>query len=403
MNPMQSSAGRTRQVPEGYLAFFPDPLPPHPELVLDDEGVLALTKAEFELGRLAQMAKSIPNPDLFAGMYVRREAILSSEIENISCTLDEVLEFEAGSDRGQSKAVAKVVKYVRAFHAGLERIGQTAKIDSVLLRDLHGILLQGEEEGNPGSLRPRQNWIGRAGSSAAEADFVPPPEQEMYQALGNLEYFINKHQSAMAPLVRCALAHAQFETIHPFTDGNGRIGRLLIALILCRMKKLEQPLLYISLYLLENRPEYYDRLTAIRARGDWLGWIKFLLLGIELTAKEAIGVSEKLLGLQADMNKHVQGQRGGPELIDLLYEHPIIDARGVRKHLDVTLDTAIARLQKLEKLGIVREITGQKRGRVYRFDRYIDTLDDGWSERKAALERNRKGAADAVNRSAVAP
>ena len=393
MNPMQSSAGTTKQVPEGFLAFFPNPLPPHPSLALDEDGILALTNAEFHLGKLAQMAKAIPNPDLFAGMYVRREAILSSEIENISCTLDEVLEYEAEADtgHGQSKAVEKVVKYVRAFNAGLERLGNTDKIDSVLLKDLHAVLLEGEEEGNPGSFRPRQNWIGRLGSSASEADFVPPPEQEMYQALGNLEYFINEHQSPMAPLVRCALAHAQFETIHPFTDGNGRIGRLLIALMLCQMKKLEQPLLYISLYLLENRPEYYDRLTGIRAKGDWLGWIKFFLLGIELTAKEAIGVSDRVIALQAEMNTLIQGQRGGPELLRLLYEYPIIDARAVKKHIGVALDTAIARLQKFEELGIVREITGQKRGRVYRFDRYIDTLDDGWSARKAAIEKNRRG------------
>lgn len=395
MIPMQSTAGKTRQVPEGYLAYFPNPLPPHPEIALDEEGILALTNAEFHLGKLAQMAKSIPNPDLFAGMYVRREAILSSEIENISCTLDEVLEYEAEADinHGQSKSVEKVVKYVRAFNAGLERLGQTNKIDSTLLKDLHGILLQGEDEGNPGTFRPRQNWIGRVGSSAAEADFVPPPEQEMYQALGNLEYFINEHQSPMVPLVRCALAHAQFETIHPFTDGNGRIGRLLIALLLCQMKKLEQPLLYISLYLLQNRREYYDRLTEIRAKGDWLGWIKFFLLGIELTAKEATAVSERLVALQSSTNKLIEGQRSGHELLPLLYEYPIIDARGVKRHLDVTLDTAIAWLQKFEELGIVREITGQKRGRVYRFDRYIDTLDDGWSARKAAIERSRKGTA----------
>jgi len=395
MIPMQSTAGKTRQVPEGYLAFFPNPLPPHPELALDEEGILALTNAEFHLGKLAQMAKSIPNPDLFAGMYVRREAILSSEIENILCTLDEVLEYEAEADinHGQNKSVEKVVKYVRAFNAGLERLGQTSRIDSTLLKDLHGILLQGEDEGNPGTFRPTQNWIGRVGSSAAEADFVPPPEQEMYQALGNLEYFINEHQSPMAPLVRCALAHAQFETIHPFTDGNGRIGRLFIALLLCQMKKLEQPLLYISLYLLQNRREYYDRLTEVRAKGDWLGWVKFFLLGIELTAKEATAVSERLVALQSGMNKLIEGQRSGHELLPLLYEYPIIDARGLKRHLDVTLDTAIAWLQKFEELGIVREITGQRRGRVYRFDRYIDTLDDGRSARKAAIERNRKGAA----------
>jgi Fic family protein len=393
MTPMQSSAGKTREQPGGHLAFIPNPLPPHPELVLDEAGVLALTNAEFHLGRLAQMAKSIPNPDLFAGMYVRREAILSSEIENISCTLDEVLEYESETDanHGQNKEVEQVVKYVRAFNVGLERLAKE-KLSAALLRDLHGILLEGEPDGNPGMFRPKQNWIGRKGSSPVEADFVPPPENEMFQSLGNLDYFINEHQSPMAPLVRCALAHAQFETIHPFSDGNGRIGRLLIALILCQMKKLEQPLLYISIYLLKNRPEYYDRLTAIRAKGDWLGWVKFFLLGIELTAKEATSVSEKLVVLQSDMKRLTEGQRSGHGLLPLLYEYPIIDARGVRRHLDVSLDTAIAWLQKFEELGIVRETTGQKRGRVYRFDRYMDTLDDGWSERKSVIERTRKGA-----------
>ena len=393
MIPMQSSAGKTRQLPESYLAFIPYPLPPHPEFVLDEAGVLALTNAEFHLGRLAQMATSIPNPDLFAGMYVRREAILSSEIENISCTLDEVLEYEGGTDanHGQNKEVEQVVKYVRAFNEALERLSRE-KLSAALLKDLHGILLAGEPDGNPGIFRPKQNWIGRVGSSAAEADFVPPPEAEMFQALGNLEYFVNEHQGAMAPLVRCALAHAQFETIHPFTDGNGRIGRLLIALMLCQMKKLEQPLLYLSLYLLQNHREYYDQLTQVRANGDWLGWVKFFLLGVELTAKEAVGVSEKLVALQAEMDERIRGQRRSADLIRLLYEYPIINARGIKRHLDVSLDTAISWLQRFEKLGIVREITGQKRGRIYRFDQYIAILDDGWTERKAEAERKRGAA-----------
>lgn len=390
MIPMQSSAGKTRQVPEGYLAFFPNPLPPYPELALDDAGVLALTNAEFHLGRLAQIAKSIPNPDLFAGMYVRREAILSSEIENISCTLDEVLQYEGETDanHGQNKEVEQIVKYVRAFNEGLECL-KKEKLSAALLKDLHGILLAGEPEGNPGMFRPKQNWIGRVGSSAVEADFVPPPETEMFQSLGNLEYFINEHQGATASLVRCALAHAQFETIHPFTDGNGRIGRLLIALMLCQMKKLEQPLLYISLYLLQNRREYYDRLTQVRANGDWLGWVKFFLLGVELTAKEAVGVSEQLVTLQTEMEKLTDPLRYGLKMIRLLYEYPIIDARGVRRHLDVSLDSAITWLQKFEGLGIVREITGQKRNRVYRFDRYIEILDAGWTARKAEAEKKR--------------
>lgn len=387
MHPMQSSAGRTQQVPEGYLAFFPNPLPPHPEFVLDAEGVLALTNAEFHLGKLAQLAKSIPNPDLFVGMYVRREAILSSEIENISCTLDEVLEYEAEDEHhGHNKDVKQVVNYVRAINEGLKRL-QQEKLSAKLLKDLHGILLAGEEEGNPGTFRPKQNWIGRKGSSVVEADFVPPPEQQMYQALGNLDYFINEHQAAMSPLVRCALAHAQFETIHPFTDGNGRMGRLLIAMMLCQTKKLDEPLLYLSLYLLENRPEYYQRLTDVRSKGDWLGWTKFFLLGVEITAKDAVAVSEKLESLSAEMEKLMEKEARGLELIKVLYQYPIIDARGVRKHLDVSLDTAITWLQKFEELGIVREITGRRRGRVYRFDRYLSILDAGWTERKIVADK----------------
>ena len=386
MQEMRSSAGSTQQVQEGYLgylAFFPNPLPPHPEFVLDPEGVRTLSDAEYHLGQLARMAKSIPNPDLFVGMYVRREAILSSKIENIVCSLDEVLQYEAGAGaQGHNKDVVQVVNYVHAVNEGLRRL-QGEKLSAALLKDLHGILLAGREAANPGSFRTRQNWVGRRGSNAADADFVPPPEPQMLQGLGNLEYFINEFQNPMSPLVRCALAHTQFETIHPFTDGNGRIGRLLIALMLCQSKKLEQPLLYLSLYLLENRSEYYDRLMAVRSKGDWLGWVKFMLLGVEITAKDAVAVSEKLERLDAEMQMRVQSTPGGTGLLKLLYQYPILDARGLRKHLKMAPGTAIARLEGFEMLGILREITGQKRNRVYRFDRYIEILDAGWTERKA--------------------
>ncbi len=389
MKDMQSSTGKTQQTPEGYLAFLPNPLPPHPEFVLDQEGVRALTDADFHLGKLTQTSRSIPNPDLFVGMYVRREAILSSQIENITCSLDEVLEYEAGVDRrGHNKDVAQVVNYVRAINEGLRRL-RHEKLSATLLKDLHAILLAGDKAGNPGSFRTRQNWIGRRGSTAAEADFVPPPEAQMFQSLGNLEYFINEYQNPMAVLVRCALAHAQFETIHPFTDGNGRIGRLLIALMLCQTRKLEQPLLYLSLYLLENRPEYYSRLMDVRSKGDWMGWVKFMLLGVEITAKDAVAVSEKLADLNVEMEKLVAGAPGGPALLGVLYQYPIIGAREVRKHLGVAPGTAIARLRKFEELGILREMTGQRRGRIYRFDRYVDILDAGWTERKTAAQNRR--------------
>lgn len=383
---MQSTAGRTQTEPEGYLAFHPAPLPPHPAFTLDEEGVLALANADHHLGQLAGKALSVPNPDLFADMYVRREAILSSEIENISCTLDEVLRYEAEDvHAGHNKDVEQVVKYIKAFNEGLRRLPQS-KLDASLLKDLHGILLAGEEKGNPGMLRPKQNWIGKEGSSAFEAQYVPPPEQPMFQSLANLEYFINEFQSPMAPLVRCALAHAQFETIHPFTDGNGRIGRLLIALMLTHMKKLEKPLLYLSLYLLQNQREYYELLMRVRSHGDWLSWVKFFLLGVELTAKDAVAVCEKLQVFQREMDGLAAGLPKGLELMNVLYQYPIITANGVRRHLGGTLATAISRLRRFEAAGIVREVTGQKRNRVYRFDRYIGILDAGWTKRRAAAE-----------------
>lgn len=394
MNPMQSTAGKTEKEPEGYLAFHPNPLPPHPAFTLDEEGVLALANADNALGQLAGKALSVPNPDLFVGMYVRREAILSSEIENISCTLDEVLQYEAEEDhRGHNKDVEQVVKYIQAFNEGLRRLPRE-KPGGTLLKDLHGILLAGEEKGNPGMFRPRQNWIGKEGSTAFEAQYVPPPEQPMHQSLANLDYFINEYRSPMAPLVRCALVHAQFETIHPFTDGNGRIGRLLIALMLSHMRKLEKPLLYLSLYLLQNRREYYELLMRVRSHGDWLSWVKFMLLGIELTAKDAAAVCEKLQALQREMEKPAADLPKGLELMNVLYQYPIITANGVRRHLGGTLATAISRLRRFEALGIVREITGQKRNRVYRFDRYIEILDAGWTERKtAAGQKVRKASA----------
>lgn len=219
---------------------------------------------------------------------------------------------------------------------------------------------------------------------------MPPPKQPMHQSLANLEYFVNEHQSPMAPLVRCAIVHAQFETIHPFTDGNGRIGRLLIALMLAHLKKLEKPLLYLSLYLLQNRREYYELLMRVRSHGDWQSWVKFFLLGVELTAKDTVAVCDRLQALRRETDALAAGLPKGAELMNVLYRYPVITANGVRRHLGGTLATAISRLRRFEAEGIVREVTGQKRNRVYRFDRYIGILDAGWTERKAAGEGGRR-------------
>lgn len=383
MAPMHSAAGKTVQTESGYLAFLPAPLPPAPAFVLDNEGVLMLTEAESALGKLEGMAKSIPDPDLFVGMYVRREAVLSSRIEDIACTLEEVLEFESGAGSpGHNKEIEQVVNYVRACNDGLRRL-DGEKLDRMLLKDMHGILLAGNEKANPGTFRPGQNWVGRKGATVFEAEFVPPPVEHMQLSLMNLDYFVNEYQGPLPPLVSCALAHAQFETIHPFSDGNGRIGRLLIVLMLARMKKLRKPLLYLSLYLLDNKTEYVRLLMEVRSHGNWLQWVKFMLRGVEITAKDAIAATEKLRKLQEEMQALVAGRKRDLELLQVLYRYPLVNAKGVQKHLGISLDTAIQTLARFERLAIVRETTGKRRGRTYRFDRYLDILDAGWTDRRA--------------------
>jgi Fic family protein len=250
-----------------------------------------------------------------------------------------------------------------------------------LIRTAHQILLADSPRADEraGNFREHQNWIGPKGSTLATAHYVPPPVDHMRMSLGNFEYYVRDKRD-LPLLVRCALVHAQFETIHPFSDGNGRIGRLLVPLMLAAEGALHHPLLYLSLYLLENRSEYYERLMAIRRAGDWEGWLKFFLTGVRITADDAMQRSKTILGLYEEvMRKAAALRRSTIPIAETLFAHPIITTQGARKHTGLAFDTARRALESLVTAGIVKEVTGQRRGRIYVFDRYIQILRDLWA------------------------
>ena len=381
MEEMNSPVGRTERQPEGYLAFLPNTLPPDlPAFNQDD--LLALTNAAEIVGRLAGTATQLPNPNLFVAMYVRKEAILSSKIEGIESTLDEVLDYEQDeADRedpvDQGSRIEQVVNYVRAANLGSERIGPGNHITLTLIRELHAVLMHGarnEGDGPAGEFRQAQNWIGARGTSPVDARYVPPPVERMRMALGNLAFYINEHVGTSV-LVRCAIAHAQFETIHPFHDGNGRVGRLLIPLILKKYGTLPQPLLYLSLYLLAHRQEYYDRLTLIRSRGDWMGWIRFFCDAVCRTGEDALATIARVEDLRANIREKTRGfQPKAKVLSEALFDNPVLSTNSAMKIIRSSFPTAQTSLQKLVDAGILVETTGKKRNKRYRFAPYIDIL-----------------------------
>lgn len=383
MNQIESRSGKTAPQPGGYLAFLPNPLPPHPALNMDEEVLLALSAADRAVGALSSFGDLIPNTNLFVAMYVRREALLSSEIEGIACTLEDVLKYEEAAEQPKAEEtpdITQVVNYVRAFNAGIEHL-RAQPFSLELIRSLHKILLAGSPRGDEraGHFREDQNWIGPKGSTVTTAHYVPPPVDHMRMSLGNFEYYVRDKRD-LPLLVRCALVHAQFETIHPFSDGNGRIGRLLVPLMLAAEGALRHPLLYLSLYLLENRAEYYERLMKIRRAGDWEGWLKFFLAGVRITAEDAMERSKAILALHDDVTRQAASlRRSTISVAETLFAHPIITTQGARKHTGLAFDTARQALESLASAGIVKEITGQRRGRIYVFERYIKILRESWA------------------------
>jgi len=376
----KSRAGHFVTQSEGYAAFIPKPLPPDPPLALDASLLNLLEEAVGELGRLDGVAKVIPDPDFFVSMYVRQEAVLSSQIEGTQSTLEDLLELELEQERSNPLSdVYELVNYVRAMNFGLERIA-TLPLSLRLIREIHRELLRDGRgsKATPGEFRRSQNWIGPSGASLKQATFVPPPVAEMKQALHDFEGFLHA-DSSYPTLIEVGLAHAQFETIHPFLDGNGRVGRLLNIFLLVHRGVLRQPLLYLSYFFKLHRAEYYDRLMAVRIAGDWEGWIRFFLRGVRQTAREATETAERLFELRESHRSLILENnlgQNGLMLVSNLFQRPLVNINLVAALLDSTFPTASRLVSAFEELGILVEITGRKRSRMFRYEPYLALFAD---------------------------
>ncbi len=384
MNPgYNKRAGVYIKQPSGYRAFIPGPLPPQPPVLLDGELQGQLSQADRALGRLDGSITTLPNPDLFVFMYVRKEAVLSSQIEGTQSSLQDVLAAEARIlDRQRPSDVREVLNYIDALRHGLERLGDLP-VSVRMFGEIHERLLRGVRGGQltPGEPRRTQNWIGPAGCTLNEAIYVPPPPQEVPQALSDLEKFIHYDQS-LPLLIKIGLAHAQFETIHPYLDGNGRIGRLLIALLLSEAGVLQKPVLYLSHFFKRERQAYYDYLQAIRDNGDWEGWLKFFLRGIVEVSAQATDTARNILHLREQHRSLIAEHLGysagsGYRVLENLYEHPILSAKAVQQVTGTSYAAANNLVSRLTELGILREITGRSRNRRFRYEPYIALFEDG--------------------------
>ncbi len=379
MTSLITRAGQFVKQPTGYRAFIPAPLPPEPPVAFGPSLITLLSAADQAIGRLDGVSKTLLNPELFVAMYVRREAVLSSQIEGTQSSLDDILTYELDPNvRNLPDDVEEVVNYVRAMTYGLDRL-TTFPLSLRLIREIHSELLTGVRgaDKSPGEFRTSQNWIGGANASLAQASFVPPPPDEMRTALDNFESFL--HDDSLPALIQCGLAHAQFETIHPFLDGNGRVGRLLITFLLCHREVLHRPLLYISYYLKRNRAEYYDRLTAIREQGHWEGWLQFFLRGVIETANEATHTAGRIVDLREAHRILIQENELGTNtlrLLDFLFQRPVINVNAVKDRLGISFPTANKLVRQLESLGIIMELTGGQRGRAFRYTPYLDLFTD---------------------------
>jgi len=372
-------AGRLVRQPSGYAAFVPAGLPPEPPVALDDAMLGLLSRADMALGRLDGLVRVVPDPDLFVAMYVRREAVLSSQIEGTQSTLEDLLAAELDPERvGGRGDVGDIVGYVRAMNHGLARL-DTLPLSLRLIREIHRELLRDGRGVNatPGEFRRTQNWIGPAGAALDGATFVPPPVAEMHAALDDLERFLHREGSRPV-LIDVGLAHAQFETIHPFLDGNGRVGRLLITFLLVHHGVLRRPLLYLSHFLKLHRAEYYDRLHAVRISGDWEGWLRFFLRGVAETADEATVTAERIFELR-ERHRALAMQHAGANglaLLSELFRRPLVNVRHVAQQLDIAFQTANRLVAKFTELELLVEVTGQQRSRMFRYDPYLALFSD---------------------------
>jgi Fic family protein len=365
MNPTEfraPSAGAIVQAPGGYAAFVPAPLPP--ELVYDARLVLQLSRSDAALSELSGLGRQLPNPHLLIAPYVRREAVLSSRIEGTRASLSDLLldEVEDGSPDAD---VQEVRNYVEALEYGLGRLPELP-LSLRLVRELHERLMRGVrgERATPGEFRRSQNWIGPTGSSPATAAYVPPPPDRLMGCLSDWELFLHDRER-FPELIQCALMHEQFEAIHPFLDGNGRVGRLLITLFLIERERLSQPLLYLSAFIEAHRQEYYDTLQRVRTDGDWPGWLRFFLTGVEETAREAFGQARRLMDLYDRLRRDLRQKPNAMALLDELFVNPYITVSRAARLLNVSYPTARSAVARLQKDGLLEEITGRSWGRLY--------------------------------------
>jgi Fic family protein len=376
-------AGRYITQPTGYRAFMPAPLPPQPALALGGELQGLLSAADRALGRLDGSVLTLPNPDLFVFMYVRKEAVLSSQIEGTQSSLQDLLAAEAQLfEQTLPRDVDEVINYVRAMNHGLARLPELP-VSVRLIREIHAELMRGVRGGRlqPGELRTSQNWIGPAGCTLNTATFVPPPHHAVPAALGDLETFLHTADE-LPPLVKIALAHVQFETIHPFLDGNGRVGRLLITFLLTERGVLHKPVLYLSHYFKQHRQNYYEHLQAVRDQGAWEAWLAFFLRGVIEVAGEAAETARRILQLREQHRAAITAQLGravgnGHKVLESLFDRPIVAVNDVQKMTGTTYAAANSLVSRLVKLDVLSEMTGYARNRRFRYAPYIALFSDG--------------------------
>jgi Fic family protein len=380
---LTTRAGNYVQQSGDYKAFIPKRLPPDPALRYDDEMWALLSKADRALGRLDGSTDILPDPDLFVFMYVRKEAALSCQIEGTQASLMDVLEFEAQAlEAGRPQDVGEVINYIKAMNYGLERLKELP-LSLRLIGEIHGKLLEGVRGGErrPGEFRQSQNWIGTPGiDGLATAEFVPPPPHEMMDALNDLEKFFYD-QKPIPMLVKVGLIHAQFETIHPFLDGNGRLGRLLITFLICQQEVLNRPLLYLSYFFKKYRSEYNNRLQAIRDKGDWENWLKFFLRGVYEVAQEATKKARQIVRLREEHRASIstimgRGAVNALAVLETLYSNPLISVESVAEATRLSYANANRLVKDLCNAGILEEITGRKRNRRFAYSSYLELFKE---------------------------
>ncbi|MBF4509338.1 MAG: Fic family protein [Aeromicrobium sp.] len=361
----EPTAGRPIRAEGGYWAFVPAPLPP--VLQWDTVLVTALSRADAALSRLEGVGSQLPNPHLLIDPYARREAVLSSRIEGTQASLSDILldEIDPGRVEASRDDIREVRNYVDALEFGIQRL-QELPLSVRLVRELHRVLMQGVrgDHATPGELRVSQNWIGPPGSTIDSAAYVPPPPHEMLQALGDWERFLHDRDS-LPDLIQCALMHEQFEAIHPFLDGNGRVGRLLITLFLMERGRMTRPLLYLSAYFESNRAAYYDSLQAVRTHGAWRDWLMFFLTGVQLVATKASDQAAELAAMRERYRGLVSGRSRASALVDELFRAPITNAASAARRLGVSDPTARAAISALEDVGLLEEFTGRAWGKTW--------------------------------------